>query len=172
MKLFVIGLSLLLLNACNRQFAISVNEQPVYDPRGRIAIQGVADADLQGCINFALSQQEIAQPGDIRVLSCANAGVRSLEGIDALSSLQYLDLAANAITRLAPLTTLPRLSSLHIPENPVSDIEPLLEIPSLTSVSLRGNTSISCRQLDRLEEKLGENLTRPASCQQGRTGDP
>ena len=48
--------------------------------------------------------------------------------------------------------------------NVITDISALFNIVSLTSVSLSGNQRIDCEQLDTLEDKLGDKLTRPASC--------
>lgn len=154
-----------LLAGCTRQFAITVNEQSVYDPRLPENTRQVNDADLQGCINLALRQSGVTDPADLTVLSCAAAQVADLRGIAQLASLRFLDLTQNAISDLQPLASLPRLSGLSIADNAITDISPLLVINSLTAVVLSGNPQIPCSQLDRLEQRLGQNLTRPVSCQ-------
>ena len=151
-------------SGCSRQFAVTVNNRSVYDPRLPAQLLQVVDSDLQGCINLAVQQQGISNPAELTVLSCAAANVTDLEGIDQFRNLRFLDLAGNNFTDLRPLTSLPQLTGLSIPDNPVTDIAPLLAMESLTAVILTGNVRIPCTQLDRLEERLGSNLTRPATC--------
>lgn len=155
---------LLALGACSRQFAITVNNQSVYDPRlPETGIQ-VADPGLQGCLNLALRQADSPDPAALTVLSCPAANVLDLTGIDQLVNLRFVDLAQNQVSDLRPLTTLPRLAGLSLPDNPLTDISPLYSMPSLTAVILTGDGAIPCSQLDRLEQRLGPNLTRPSTC--------
>ena len=55
-NLVVLLLLITFVTACSRQFAISVNEQSIYDPRVSANSLAVNDADLQGCLNLALRQ--------------------------------------------------------------------------------------------------------------------
>lgn len=150
---------------CNRQFVVTVNNQSVYDPRTPAGLMQLSDPSLQGCVNLALVQQSIDNAADLEVLSCANAEVSDLRGIEQFGSLRFLDLAGNNISDLQPLAALPQLSGLSIPFNPLTDISPLFNISSLTAAILTGNSRLPCSQLDRLERRLGENLTRPDNCQ-------
>ena len=154
----------MLVVSCSRQFAVTINNQPVYDPRTQAITLQVADADLQGCINLALRQQRLENPIDLTVLSCANANVRALDGIAQFPRLRFLDLANNRITNLEPLAGMNQLSGLSIPDNPLADIDVLFTLPGLTAAILSGNNGISCSQLDDLQAKLGDNLTRPETC--------
>ncbi len=161
---YIAGLTLALLASvvgCARQFAVTLNNQSVYDPRG---VSQMADADLQGCINLALGQTEGLSANQLTVLSCPAAEVADLRGIGQLSGLRFLDLAGNRISDLQPLMTLTQLSGLSLPDNPLTDISPLFSMSSLSAVILSGNPGIPCSQLDRLEQRLGQNLTRPATC--------
>lgn len=165
--LLIMVMTLLSLSSgCSRQFAVSVNNQSVYDPRVAGGARQVADADLQGCINLALGQAGLGNAAELTVLSCPAAEVTDLRGIEQLSALRFLDLASNAITDLQPLAGLDRLTGLSVPDNPLNDISPLLTMNGLSAVILSGNTRIPCSQLDRLAQRLGANLTRPASCRQ------
>ena len=150
---------------CNRQYVVTVNNQSVYDPRVPGGLLQLMDPDLQGCVNLALIQQNISNPSELGVLSCASANVADLRGIEQFRNLRFLDLAENNISDLQPLATLPQLSGLSIPYNPLTDISPLLDMSSLTAVILTGNDQLPCSQLDRLEQRLGLNLTRPQICQ-------
>ena len=164
-KLFLLILLISLTASCSRQFAISVNDRSIYDPRVTPNTLAVTDADLQGCLNLALRQQTLQDPLELTVLSCANANVHQLEGIEQYTQLRFLDLAGNRITNLHPLSGMVQLSGLSISNNPITDIAALLNMQGLTVAILTGNRQIPCAQLDRLQVQLGENLTRPANCQ-------
>lgn len=153
-----------LLSACSRQFSVTINDRSIYDPRVPTNTILVSDADLQGCVNLAVRQQGIEQAEDLTVLSCANASVRELDGLEQFTQLRFLDLANNNITSLQPLVPLSSLSGVSVPDNPLTDISALLAMTGLTVANLRGNNQIPCAQLDRLETRLGANLTRPESC--------
>jgi hypothetical protein len=164
-------LSLLLMiaalgSACSQRFAVSINDQSLYDPRPNTTSYRFSDPGLQACVNFALREPG-SQLEDIRVLSCAEWEVQEIEGIGILRSLQFLDLSGNQINSLAPLANLPRLSSLSAVNNRIIDITPLIGLTSLTSATLAGNNNIPCAQLDRLETRLGANLRRPDTCRNG-----
>ena len=150
--------------ACSQPMAVSVNNRAVYDPGGRLLGSEVLDADLQGCINLALRQQNLDSPSQLSVLSCANSEIRELDNIGQLIQLRFLDLGNNLITNITPLENLRQLSGLNLAGNQVNDISPLLNIPSLTSVILDGNPAVPCDQLASLRQQLGDNLSEPAVC--------
>ncbi|MEQ8954713.1 MAG: leucine-rich repeat domain-containing protein [Gammaproteobacteria bacterium] len=154
---------LCLLGGCSG-VTVTVNSQPVYDPQGRVAPEGELTADLQGCINLAIQQQDVADATELTVLSCANSEIRELEHIAQLSSLRFLDLGNNNIRNITPLEDLRLLSGLNLNNNVIDDIRPLLNITNLTSVSLVGNDTIPCSQLALLRNRLGENLLAPLLC--------
>jgi Leucine-rich repeat (LRR) protein len=161
----IIFLLAILSSACSQRFAVSVNNQTLYDPRPNATAYRFADPGLQGCVNFAL-QQPNAEIETISVLSCSGWEIESIEGIGTLRGLQFLDISNNRISSLAPLVELPRLSSVSATDNRIRDISLLLELNTLTSVVLTGNDNIACAQLNALAERLGDNLRRPASCRQ------
>ena len=150
--------------ACSQPMAVSVNNRAVYDPGGRLLGSEVLDADLQGCINLALRQQNLDSPSQLSVLSCANSEIRELDNIGQLIQLRFLDLGNNLITNITPLENLRQLSGLNLADNQVNDISPLLNIPSLTSVILDGNPAVPCDQLVSLRQQLGDKLSEPAVC--------
>lgn len=158
------GLGLLALAACATPFTVSVNDQAVYDPAGRLARTLVTDADLQGCINLAVRQQGLSAATELTVLSCPGSNIVELDNIEQLPRLRFLDLANNSITNITPLEGLTQLGGLNLVNNQVTDIGPLLNIPTLVSVSLLGNDNIPCAQIRQLQTRLGDNLTPPASC--------
>jgi len=154
----------LLLSSCGQQFTVSLNDQAVFDPSGRLVSDQLGDADLQGCVNFAMQQQSVELPVQLSVLSCSNSQVRTLDNIGQLTQLRFLDVSNNNISNITPLEELSSISGLNLMNNAITDISVLLNLPTLVSVSLLGNDGISCSQLQLLETRLGENLIRPGSC--------
>lgn len=157
-------LGLLGLLGCTTPMTVSVNNQAVYDPEGRLARNTVVNADLQGCINLALRQQRLTDAADLTVLSCANSQIDKLDNIEQLRNLRFLDLANNSISNITPLEGLTDLGGLNLAGNQIIDIGPLLNIASLVTVSLLGNDNIPCEQLRALQARLGSNLTPPTAC--------
>ncbi len=152
--------------ACGQNYSVSVNDRAVFDPTGRLPSGEVVDANLQGCINFALAQQSTNGAGaaELPVLACPGSEVATLEGIGLLSGLRFLDLGGNNIGNVTPLEDLPLLSALNLAENPFTDAGPLLNIANLSSLNLRGNERIPCPQIAALRQRLGDNLLAPANC--------
>lgn len=152
------------LTACSQNFSVSVNDRAVYDPTGRLPVGEVADANLQGCINFAMTQQDVQDAGELAVLSCPDSDIRSLDAIGLLVQVRFLDLGNNSISNVTPLENLRLLSSLNLSGNSISDAGPLLNLDNLTSLNLRDNDSVPCSQVAVLRERLGENLLAPDGC--------
>jgi Leucine-rich repeat (LRR) protein len=165
-NLLIFSACTLLLAACSQPFTVSVNSQAVYDPQGRLPGNEAIDANLQGCINLAMQQQNVDIPARLTVLSCADAEIRNLENIGQLSALRFLDLANNNIRNLTPLENLRGLSGLNLMNNRIVDIGPLLNVPTLATVNLTGNNEIPCDELAALREKLSGNLTGPERCRE------
>lgn len=163
-RLFFLA-ALFSLSCCSQNFTVSVNNQAVFDPTGRLYAGDLADPDLQGCLNIAMQQQGIENAGLLQVLSCANSRVETLANIEQLAELRFLDVNNNRIRDISPLRGLQNLSGLNLANNGFNDISPLLSMTTLTSVNLLGNNELPCLQLQTLEDRLGSNLSRPASCQ-------
>lgn len=163
-KITALVASLLFLASCAQPYTVSVNNQAVFDPSGRLIDGNTIDADLQGCINLAVRQQRLNSPAELTVLSCANSQIRNLENIGQLTRLRFLDLSNNNIANITPLEDLPTLGGLSLINNQITDIAPLFNLPGLSSVSLLGNDDIPCQQLQALRNQLGANLSAPESC--------
>lgn len=163
LTLITLTVGCVVLASCSRKFSVSVNQQVLYDPRPGHVV-AVADAGLQSCINVALRDGELAGASDVQILACPALEIETLDGIEQLDNLRYVDLAGNQLEHLDELRGLRRLSSVNAPDNALNDISGLLAVSSLTSAVLTGNHNIPCRQLDTLAERLGQNLIRPAQC--------
>ena len=164
-KIIYTLLSVLLLNACSfNPYAISVNNNVVYSPSGIIIEEIVEDPGLQGCINTYLNNNPEARLESISQLSCTDAEISSLIGLNFIPSLSLLEVSTNQIIDLSPVIYLEHLRVLRIANNSVRDISSLSNLRFLNFIDLSGNDQISCRQLDQLEDKIGSSLRRPLSC--------
>ena len=162
---FLIGFLCILFASCSNPIVVSINQQTIYDPGDRIRDLEVLDADLQGCINLALQQQDVNSSSELSTLSCANAEISELEKISFLPNLRFLDLGDNKITNITPLEELRLLGGLNLRNNLISDIGPLFNMPNLSSVNLEGNNGISCTDLVLLRNRFGENINLPNICE-------
>ena len=156
--------SLTFLAACTQPIAISINNRAVYDPKGRLLENETLDADLQGCINLSLKQQNLLNPSEITTLSCANSEIQNLDNISVLSRLRFLDVSGNQITNLTPLEALSELSGINLANNQILEIGPLFNLPGLTAVLLEGNSAVPCSQLRSLKQKLERTFSLPSRC--------
>ncbi len=153
-----------ILAACSRQYAVTINEQTLYDPRGQVASTRFADPGLQACISFSMQQQSLEKAEDITVLTCAGLEIRSLNGLEALRDLQFIDVTENRLIHLDALRGMNRLRSVNAASNPLTDISALFTLTTLSSAIFAGSDNIPCSQLDRLADQIGANLTRPVNC--------
>lgn len=154
----------LALSGCARKFSVSLNQQMLYDPRPGNVLVSVPDAGLQSCINVLMRERALSDVSEIQVLACPALEIASLQGIDQLSNLRFLDVAGNQLTNLDGLGSLSRLSSVNAPNNRLQDVAALLDIPALSSAVLTGNPMLPCIQLQELGQRLGNNLLRAESC--------
>ncbi|MDX1489762.1 MAG: leucine-rich repeat domain-containing protein [Pseudohongiellaceae bacterium] len=154
-------ISLVLLTAsvaaCGQKYTVSVNNQSVYDPRPNQTQVRFSDTGLQACVNLAIQQTGLAVE-ELKVLSCPQWEIEQIESIGALRSLQFLDLSNNAITSIAPVVRLRNLSSITLSNNKLRDISPLERVATLNFATLSGNPNIPCEQIDKLRQRLANNL--------------
>lgn len=147
---------------CNH--TISFNNNVLYTPNPARRSGVLEDPALQGCLNQVLATRDTGDLAGVTLLACPDAGIRTLAGIEALTALEQLEVSGNLISDLGPLTRLRNLRVLAIRNNAVGELRPLDSMPLLRFVSLQGNVRIPCRQLDALQERLGNTLGRPAAC--------
>lgn len=157
-------LVLALTSGCSRQFAVSVNSQTLYDPRPVPTNIQLVDPGMQSCLNLLL-QQGNADIDGIRVFSCSGLEITSVDGIANLYGLQFIDISNNLLPHLDELRRL-ALLGVNAENNRLNDISALLNIPTLVTANLRGNPDIPCQQVNRLRDKLGQNLQAPEQCRQ------
>ncbi len=164
-KLIFLLYTTLLLDACSlNPYEISLNDNILYSPTGNNIEEVVEDPGLQGCINTYLNNNPPANLEAISQLSCTDAGITSLIGLNNVPNISLLDLSNNRIADLSPLIYLRNLRILRISHNSIRNISSLYNHRMLNFIDLSGNDLIPCRQLEQLESRLGDSLRRPLSC--------
>ena len=88
-------------------------------PEGEITFaeaQGVTRMDLTDSLQRQLSEF---------------TPITNLDGLEAFTNLESLDLSQNAVTDISPLAGLTKLTALSLAGNPVMDVEPLAKLTNL-----------------------------------------
>lgn len=101
------------------------------------------NVELLACISSKYRGKEITE---LEELSCPNAGISKVTGIEILSALRRIDLSGN---RLADISQLEQF--------PAGRIE---------KIDLQGNERLSCSSLDSLAGKFPGKVVRPIRCVQ------
>jgi Leucine-rich repeat (LRR) protein len=108
----------------------------------------IADPALFGCIKELSLELAKLPPGrsggitsvvEIPRLSCANKGIVSLEGIDALEQLSLLHLQGNKIVDINPLAKLHELEEVDLSNNRITNLDALAFLSKLEELRLSGN---------------------------------
>ncbi len=153
------------LSACKLSpYTVSINNNVLFRPSAERPDETFNDPALQACVNNYLNENPDESIETLSILSCADAGISSIFGLEQLSSLSMLDLSNNSISELGPVAGLENLRVLRISNNRIRSIGELNDLERLSFIDLSGNDDISCRALDRLQERLGNSLLRPLSC--------
>jgi len=157
--------TLLILTACSiNPYAISVNNNVLYSPSGKIIDKVIEDPGLQACINNYLNENPDVMLENISQLSCTDAEISSLIGLNNMPNLSLLDVSNNKIVDLSPVMFLENLRVLRIANNSIRNVSTLSELSLLNFIDLSGNDQIPCRQLELLEARLGSSLRKPLNC--------
>lgn len=99
------------------------------------------DVNFQTCIQSNYRNFEIV---DLTNLNCSNQKIRSLDGIQQLTSLSIINLTNNNLINIDPLETV--LSN------------------NAQLIDLTGNENILCHQLQRLDDKYPGRIVMPSEC--------
>jgi hypothetical protein len=75
------------------------------------------------------------------------AGIASMTGIEAWTSLVSMSVAGNSVTDLAPISALPRLLALGLTDNGIVDISALATMVRLELLQLRSNAIVDITPL-------------------------
>lgn len=151
------------LTAC-QNYAVSLNERSVYQPKQLLTQLSIADRALENCIHQHIKDQKIRSFEELTVLVCTHAGISELEGLNQFNRLEQLNLADNAIEDITGLTGLSRLTRLNLDNNALGDIQTLFTLPRLQQASLLGNAQVACRDISQLRQAARATITAPKHC--------
>ena len=123
-----------------------------------------ADANLERMVRGRLGRpQGRLTPEDVAsltALTIESKDIHSLEGIEHLIALQWLDLNyTNQIADLTPLASLKNLTSLYLGRNQIADLTPLASLKNLTDLSLWQNQIADLTPLASLENLTSLHLS-------------
>ncbi|WP_461568075.1 leucine-rich repeat domain-containing protein [Thermincola ferriacetica] len=98
------------------------------------------DPNLERCVREAIGKEEgeILRNDvlELTELTATCADIESLEGIEFLENLTYLNLSYNNISDITPLQSLSKLENLKLKFNPIESIQPLSGLTSLQRLDL------------------------------------
>jgi len=85
---------------------------------------GISDNGFYKCISkhLAITRVEITT---LESLACSGYNIESIEGIQQLEQLKYLDVSRNSITQVNPISALENLIYLDISNNKIQSIDPI-----------------------------------------------
>ena len=93
-------------------------------------------------MKITLAEAKITQPEQLDSLNCSFAGITDLSGIELFSQLQTINLSSNQLT----------------------DIKALLFLGELRQVNLSENPSLSCIDVEALDELLKDAIIAAPVC--------
>lgn len=196
MKITNYWILLLCLTAWSCGDGSSITYSPIEQGSGsqleELLAESVPDSALRSAMASRVASEsavpDTAALWQVTQLSASGMGIRSLVGIDLLTSLQaldvsenaiddvtplrgllaleLLDLAGNNVADISPLGSLHQLSVVVLDANPVSDLGPLLGLPVLAELSILGVTtqdSVTIRELEQRGVSVLSDLSAPAS---------
>jgi len=102
----------------------------------------ISDPALKSCIvetGISMRWEDAGQFTSLRCNNPSGTGIRSLEGIEHLDSLQDLNLAFNEITDASPLGHLDHLVVLELSHNRLSQLPELSAGPNLVQLEINYN---------------------------------
>ena len=152
------GLVTSLLTSGCKNYSVSVNENVVYTPPSIFKDYQIADAQLRDCVEQTIY--------DLHV-NCSNAGIKSLAGLDKFFALKELNLADNQLADISEIGKLGRLEKLVLSNNQIKNPAPLLHLLHLNQLHLDKNPSLTCKDLQQLQQNLNNqklDLILPAQC--------
>ncbi len=142
------------LSAC-AGYAVSINDNPVYNPPSLFSDFRLADPALHDCVQQTIEDQQVTEAAQLTRLNCSSAGISSLKGLATFTGLRAISLNDNQLTEVDALKPLSRLEILQLKDNDIGLVEPLLTLLRLKELDLRGNKALACgdaRQLARHSE--------------------
>ena len=132
-------------------FGSVASAQPVHMP----------DANLRAAIEEAQGHGGVTQQSLLALdgLDAKGGTIADLSGLEFAANLEWLFIANNQVTNLAPLSGMKRLETLHIYTNPISDISPLAHLSNLKYLNASGCEITDITPLASLTELIHLHLS-------------
>lgn len=146
----------ILIPACSG-YQVSVNDNVLYTPRPLLAVTGVADKNLLGCLKQTIKDEKISEKAQLTRLRCTHAGIDSVAGLEQFYALRELDLSNNAIDDIAAIGRLGKLTTLILTNNRISNTEPLLHLLKLSDLRIEKNKNAQCKDLHQVADIVKNN---------------
>ena len=108
----------------------------------------IPDEGLWSCLNA--HHVDFIALAAMKELSCFGEGIKSLQGLEAATGLEVLELGRNDLQDVSTLSGLTKLRQLGLAGNNLSNLEPLASLPQLLVLNVAGNPT-SAAQLSMLE---------------------
>ncbi len=108
----------------------------------------VMDPQLARCIEEHASKSGWRSVNEVTELNCSDFDINYLDGIEAYSNIQYLNLSGNSLVDLNPLQKLNKLVDIDLSYTEINDISVLLPSQGLEIIKLLGNAAITCLNPD------------------------
>ncbi len=162
-RIWMILMTATALTACTG-YAVSINDNPVYNPPTLLTDFRLPDAALHDCVQQTIEDQQVTEATQLTQLNCSSAGIESLAGLSTFTALRAISLNDNPLEDVAELRTLSRLEVLLLENNQIRSAEPLLSLLRLKEVDLRGNTALECRDARQLADNAEGKVHLPEHC--------
>lgn len=101
------------ISACG-PYAITFNDNLVYQPEQLFSDYIIADSALSHCVGEAIKETRITQAMQLRELRCPHAGIASLDGLKLFTDIVVLDLSFNVVVNVEELHKLSRLKHINL----------------------------------------------------------
>ncbi len=149
------------ITACSR-YSVSVNNNLVYEPPGLFNDYTVKDPALASCIDATITENNLTAAEQLRRLVCPPGNIRSIEGIESFTAIEYLGLANNHVTDLHPIAVLTQIKQLNVKNNDIRNFTPATSLETLSFLDSHGNIHANCDSLKATRKTLTIKL--PSHC--------
>ncbi len=133
----------MLIGGC-ADYAVTLNEQPVYQPKQLLVVSDLVDKQLSTCMQQTIADKKVTKISDLHTLICTSAGIEKLTGIDQFKALKRVSFANNNLTDLTILGKLTNLVELNIEENPKVNCDDIREIKLMIGENLKIKPPTHC----------------------------
>jgi len=139
-------LTLSALCACSR-YAVSINENIIYQPPPLFSSYSIADVTLKQCVQNTIAENNLTKAERVLRLICPPGEIKSLAGLEVFDNLEYLGLSGNKVSNIKVVENMLRLKQLKLGQNNVEDFSPAKRLSHLLVFDARGNKDANCASL-------------------------